>query len=59
MKRVDTRLAAAEYFRLSRPEAEATLSHIRSAVAKWRDAAARIGIPRREQEEMSVCFKRD
>ena len=59
MKRVDTLLVAAEYFRLGRTEAEATLSHIRSAVAKWRDVAARIGISRREQEEMSICFERD
>ena len=54
---IDTLLAAAEYFRLDKAKAEATLSHIRSAVAKWRDVAARIGISRREQEEMSVCFK--
>ena len=54
---IDTVLAAAEYFRLDKTEAEATLSRIRSAVAKWRDVASRIGISRREQEEMSVCFK--
>ena len=54
---IGTLLAAADYFRLDKAEAEATLSRIRSAVAKWRDVAARIGISRREQEEMSVCFK--
>ena len=27
-------------------------------VAKWRDVAVRLGIPRREQEKMSVCFTR-
>jgi hypothetical protein len=59
MKRVDTLLVAAEYFRLDKAKAEATLSHFRSAVAKWRDVAVRIGISRREQEEMSVCFERD
>lgn len=55
---IDTILSAAEYFRLDRPEAEARLSRIRSAVAKWRDVATRLGIRRREQEEMSVCFRR-
>ena len=55
---IDTILAAAEYFRLDKTEAEASLSCIRSAVAKWRDVAVRLGIPRREQEEMSVCFSR-
>lgn len=55
---IDTILSAAEYFRLDRPEAEARLSRIRAAVSKWRDVAARLGIRRREQEEMSVCFRR-
>ena len=54
---IDTLLSGAEYFRLGKAEAEANLSHIRSAVANWRDVAVRLGIPRREQEEMSVCFK--
>ncbi len=54
---VDTLLAAAEYFRLGKAEAEAILSRVRSAVAKWRDVAVRLGISRREQEEMAVCFK--
>ena len=56
---IDTILTAAEYFRLNRTEAEATLARIRSAVAKWRDVAVRLGISRREQEEMSVCFNRN
>ena len=55
---VDTLLDAAEYFRLGRKEANAQIEHIRSAVGKWRDVAVRLGIPRREQEEMSVCFTR-
>ena len=54
---IDTLLSAAEYFRLGKAEAEANLSRIRSAVAKWHDVAVRLGIPRREQEEMAVCFK--
>ena len=54
---IDTLLAAAEYFRLDKTAAEATLSRMRSAVAKWREVAVRLGIPRREQEEMAVCFK--
>ena len=33
-------------------------ARIRSAVAKWRDVAVRLGILRREQEEMAVCFTR-
>ncbi|MBQ3288693.1 MAG: HipA domain-containing protein [Kiritimatiellae bacterium] len=53
---VDTLLDAAEYFRLDKEEAEAILSRIRSAVAKWRDVAVRLGIPRREQEDMAGCF---
>ena len=53
---VDTLLNAAEYFRLRKAEAEAILSRVRSAVAKWRDVAARLGIPRREQEDMAECF---
>ena len=58
LESIDTILAAAEYFRLDKTEAEASLSCIRSAVAKWRDVAVRLGIPRREQEQMSVCFSR-
>ena len=49
---------AAEYFRLDKAEAEKNLSRIRSAVARWRDVAGRLGIPRREQEEMAICFGR-
>lgn len=55
---IDTLLDAAEYFRLGNEEANAQLERIRSAVAKWRDVAVRLGIPRREQEEMAVCFTR-
>ena len=53
---VDTLLDAAEYFRLSKAEANDQLSRIRTAVAKWRAIAVHLGIPRREQEEMSACF---
>ena len=55
---IDMILAAAEYFRLDKTEAETALSRIRSAVVKWRDVAVRLGIPRREQAEMAVCFER-
>jgi len=55
---VDTLLDVAEYFRLGKDEANVQLERIRSAVVKWRDVAARLGISRREQEEMSVCFAR-
>ena len=55
---IDTLLDAAEYFRLGKEEANAQHERIRVAVAKWRDVAVRLGIPRREQEEMSVCFTR-
>ena len=44
--------------RLGTLDANSQLERIRSAVAKWRDVAVRLGIPRREQEEMSVCFTR-
>ena len=53
---IDTLLDTAEYFRLGKEEANVQLERIRAAVAKWRDVAMRLGIPRREQEEMSVCF---
>ena len=56
---VDTLLSAAEFFRLDKAKAEACLSRIRSAVAKWRAVAVRLGISRREQEKMAVCFGRD
>ena len=55
---IDTLLAAADYFRLDKAEADLQLRRIRSAVARWRDVAVRLGIPRREQEEMAVCFSR-
>ena len=53
---VDTLLDGAEYFRLGKEEAIEELERIRSVVSQWRDVAVRLGIPRREQEEMSVCF---
>ena len=56
IENIDTILSAAEYFRLGKKEANVELERIRSAVARWRDVAVRLGIPRREQEEMSVCF---
>ncbi len=56
---LDALLAAAEYFRLGKAEADANLSRIRRAVAQWREVAVRLGISRREQEEMAVCFTRD
>ena len=52
---IDVLVEAAEYFRLGKKDANAQLERIRSAVAKWRNVAARLGIPRREQEEMSLC----
>lgn len=58
IENIDTLLEAAEYFRLGKEEVNAQLKRIRAAVAKWRDVAVRLGIPRREQEEMSVCFTR-
>lgn len=53
---IDVLVEAAEYFRLGKKDANAQLERIRSAVDKWRNVAARLGIPRREQEEMSLCF---
>ena len=55
---IDTILAASEYFRLDKAQAETTRSRMRSAVAKWRDVAVRLGISRRAQEEMAICFER-
>ena len=44
--------------RLGTLDANLQMERIRSAVAHWRDVAVRLGISRREQEEMSVCFAR-
>ena len=55
---IDTIVEASGYFRLGREEANAQLERIRRAVAKWREVAVRLGISRREQEEMSECFTR-
>ena len=55
---IDTLLDSAEYFRLGKVEANVQLERIRAAVAKWRDVAVRLGVPRREQEYMSMCFAR-
>ncbi len=55
---LDVLLDAAEYFRLGKRAAETELARIRSAVSNWRGIASRLGISRREQEEMSVCFAR-
>ena len=55
---VDTLIDAADYFRVSRTEASSHLARIRSTVAGWREVATRLGIHRREQEEMSTCFAR-
>ena len=44
--------------RLGKVEANVQLERIRAAVAKWRDVAVRLGVPRREQEYMSMCFAR-
>jgi serine/threonine-protein kinase HipA len=54
----DTLLDAADYFRLDKGGANSQLERIRAAVAKWRDVAKRLGISRREQEDMAVCFTR-
>ena len=54
---IDTLLDSSDYFRLSKKEANVQLERIHSAVAKWRDVAVRLGIPRREQEEVAACFK--
>jgi serine/threonine-protein kinase HipA len=56
---VDTLLEAAEYFRVGKKEAETSLNRIRATVGGWRDVAGRLGLSRREQEEMSVCFQRE
>ncbi len=55
---IDTLLAAANYFRLDKVAAEVALSRIRNAVANWRDIAGRLGISRREQEDMAASFAR-
>ena len=53
---IDTLLDVASYFRLEKHTAETQLKRILASVKNWRIVAERLSIPRREQEEMSVCF---
>jgi serine/threonine-protein kinase HipA len=46
----------APYFRISKQEANATLSHLKSTAAQWREIAAKYKIPAKEQDYMSAAF---
>lgn len=55
---VDMLMDAADCFRVGKADADSQLGRIRSSVSQWRVVAARLGISRREQEEMAACFAR-
>jgi serine/threonine-protein kinase HipA len=46
----------APYFRISKQEANATLSHLKSTAAQWREIAAKYKIPAKEHDYMSAAF---
>lgn len=50
-------LHVAEYFELSRDEAQAVAGEVGGVVAAWRDAAANAGIGAREIARMASAFE--
>lgn len=54
---VDTLFEVADYFRLNEKSATEQFNHIKSAVSEWRTIAAHLGISRREQDDMAICFR--
>ncbi len=54
---IETLMAVAEFFRLGREGAERVLRHVVIACSQWRAVAARHGLAKREQEDMSPAFE--
>ena len=53
----DLALEIAPFFRLKPPEAEKILNEVTTAVKKWPSFAAKIGLPRAEQEDLQLAFR--
>jgi serine/threonine-protein kinase HipA len=53
---LDLAREVAEYFRLSRAQADSIIDEVRQSVAQWRVTANEIGIPRGEQEMLRRAF---
>lgn len=56
---LDTALAAAAYFRLSKSEAVAIAKEVGTAVATWRDVAAHHGLNANQIDRMASAFEHD
>jgi len=54
---VDVALRAASGYGLSAADADAIVTEVRTAVAKWRSEAASMGIARGEQNRMQSAFR--
>jgi len=54
---VDVALRAASGYGLGAADADAIVTEVRTAVAKWRDEAAGVGIARGEQNRMQSAFR--
>lgn len=54
---VDVALTAASGYGLSAADADTIVTEVRTAVAKWRDEAASMGIARAEQNRMQTAFR--
>lgn len=54
---VDVALRAASGYGLGAADADAIVTEVRTAVAKWRDEAASMGIARGEQNRMQTAFR--
>jgi serine/threonine-protein kinase HipA len=50
-------LRAASNYGLAMPEATAILKEVQASVATWPDEAAKLGIPRREQQRLGTAFR--
>ena len=55
---LDPAFETAPYYGISLPRAREIAAEVASAVGSWREAATRVGIPRREQNRMASAFQR-
>ena len=55
---LDLAFKTASYYGISLPRAREIAAEVASAVGSWREAATRVGIPRREQNRMASAFQR-
>jgi len=54
---IDLAMSVARYFRVKAVRAHEIVTQVSQAVAKWRVAAGKLGIPRQEQERMAQAFE--